>query len=41
MALFIGSAAPRILDRAWMVSQVNNHYGPFRVAEVTVTSKRL
>ncbi|MDR2755780.1 MAG: DUF1559 domain-containing protein [Planctomycetaceae bacterium] len=41
MALFIGTTAPRILDNAWMVSQINNHYGPFRVAEVTLNGNRV
>ncbi|MDR0336043.1 MAG: DUF1559 domain-containing protein, partial [Planctomycetaceae bacterium] len=41
MALFISGTAPRILNDAWTVSQVENHYGPFRVAEVTINSNRV
>jgi competence protein ComGC len=38
MAIFSGV---RILDSAWMPTQINNHYGPFRVANATIESNRV
>jgi prepilin-type N-terminal cleavage/methylation domain-containing protein len=36
-----GIADYRLLDDSWQTSAVNRHYGPFRVAEVTVDNNRV
>ena len=41
LAYFPSGSNARLLDNVWMLSQVNNHFGPFRVAEVTMSGNRI